>query len=136
MSNGKIKDTGEEAAPREILIEAPGLKIKGVLNKTLTARKVWEALPFEGAANVWGEEVYFIIPVAAELENGREVVQLGDIGYWPPGKAFCFFFGPTPVSRGNEIRPYSPVTVVGKIAGDPGELKKVKEGERVRIIRL
>jgi hypothetical protein len=62
-------------------------------------------------------------------------VEAGDLGYWPPGRAFCIFFGPTPASEGGEIRPASPVNVVGRVAGDPTVFRKVRAGTRVRIER-
>jgi hypothetical protein len=100
-----------------------------------TAKKIWEALPIEARANTWGDEIYFGIPVEADPENPREVVELGDLAYWPPGNAFCIFFGRTPASRGDEIRPASAVNVFGKVEGDPKVFKKVRSGERVRIER-
>lgn len=100
-----------------------------------TAQAVWGALPIEARASTWGDEVYFSIPVEVEAENPREIVELGDIGYWPPGSAFCIFFGPTPASRGDEIRPASPVNVFGKVIGDPKVFKKVRSGERVNLER-
>jgi hypothetical protein len=101
-----------------------------------TARRIWEALPIDARANTWGDEIYFGIPVDAEPENPREVVDLGDLAYWPPGNAFCIFFGRTPASRGDEIRPASAVNVFGKVKGDPKVFKKVRSGERVRIERV
>ena len=101
-----------------------------------TAKAVWEALPIEARANTWGDDIYFGIPVDADPENPREVVELGDIAYWPPGNAFCIFFGRTPASRGDEIRPASAVNVFGKVEGDPKVFKKVRSGERVRIERV
>jgi|TARA_B100002003_G_scaffold250828_1_gene291700 hypothetical protein len=103
------------------------------LNDTQTAGAVWDALPIQGNGSTWGEEIYFRIPVDAELENGQEVVDLGDLGYWPPGQAFCLFFGLTPASRGDEIRPASEVTVIGKMTGDIGVLKGVSSGSPVVI---
>lgn len=100
-----------------------------------TARRIWEALPIEARANTWGDEIYFGIPVDADPENPREVVDLGDLAYWPPGNAFCIFFGRTPASRGDEIRPASAVNVFGKVKGDPKVFKKVRSGERIRIER-
>jgi len=100
-----------------------------------TAQAVWEALPLEAGANTWGDEIYFSIPVEVEAEDPREVVDLGDLGYWPPGNAFCIFFGPTPASRGDEIRPASPVNVFGRVTGDPKVFRKVRAGERVRVER-
>ncbi len=98
-----------------------------------TAQAIWEALPIEARANSWGDEIYFSIPVEIGSENPKEVVEMGDLGYWPPGNAFCIFFGPTPASRGGEIRPASPVNVFGRVVGDPRVFKKVRSGERVTI---
>jgi hypothetical protein len=100
-----------------------------------TSRAIWEALPIEARANTWGDEIYFSIPVEAEAENTKEVVEMGDLGYWPPGSAFCVFFGRTPASRGDEIRPASPVNVFGRVEGDPRVFKKVGGGEKVTIER-
>ncbi|MEA3485440.1 MAG: cyclophilin-like family protein, partial [Candidatus Aerophobetes bacterium] len=86
-----------------------------------------------GGANTWGEEIYFSIPVKMELENAKAVVSEGDLGYWPPGTAFCIFFGLTPASQGDEIRPASPVNVFGRIIGDPKIFKKVKSGAEIIV---
>jgi len=98
-----------------------------------TAKAIYEALPIKGNANLWGDEIYFSIPVEANPENGKSVVELGDLAYWPPGNAFCIFFGPTLMSRGDEIRPASAVNVFGKITGDPKIFKKVRNGEKVTL---
>lgn len=100
-----------------------------------TADVIWNALPLEGLANTWGSEIYFPIPVNQGLENAKEVVGLGDVCYWPPGNAFCIFFGKTPASRGEEIRAASPVNVFAKIEGEPKLLRSVKDGESVRLER-
>jgi hypothetical protein len=103
------------------------------LNNTKTASVVVSALPFESIAHRWGEEIYFEIPLKLELENGKEVLEIGDVAYWPPGKSMCIFFGPTPSSKGNEVRAYSPVSVFGRIIGDAKIFRNVKEGERIRV---
>jgi len=114
-------------------------KSTGTITATLTeenpetAKAFTEALPITGQANTWGDEIYFTVPVEAMEENSKPVVELGDIAFWPPGNAFCIFFGRTPMSRGDEIRPASPVNVFGKIDGDPTVFKKVRSGEEVRI---
>jgi uncharacterized protein len=72
--------------------------------------------------------------VSASAEP-KDVVALGDVGYWPPGHAFCIFFGLTPTSRGDEIRPASPVNVVGRVSGDATVFKKVRAGTRVTLER-
>jgi hypothetical protein len=101
-----------------IRITAGAIETEAELNNTRTAQEIWEALPIKGRVNLWGDEIYFSIPLRLQLEAGQEVVNAGDLGYWPDGNAFCIFFGPTPVSQGDEIRPASPVTVFGKVIGD------------------
>ncbi|MCS7253948.1 MAG: cyclophilin-like fold protein [Armatimonadota bacterium] len=118
---------------KRIRITAGSISVEAELNDTETARKIWDALPITGVANRWGDEIYFRIPVRCEEENPREVVDVGDLGYWRPGSAFCIFFGPTPASRGNEIRPASPVNVFGKVIGDATVLRDVKDGDEVKI---
>ena len=120
---------------REIRITAGAVVMSATLNDTASAGMIWDALPIEASASTWGEEIYFGIPVETGEELGQEVVELGDLGYWPPGSAFCMFFGRTPMSRGDEIRPASPVTVVGRMTGDPTVLKSVPSGAMVLVER-
>jgi len=109
--------------------------VEATLNESLTAKTIHEALPLEARANTWGDEIYFSVPVELGPEDPREVVELGDLGYWPPGGAFCIFFGRTPASRGSEIRPASPVNVFGKVHGDPAVFRRVNPGDRIRLER-
>ena len=118
---------------QEVRISSGSVEMSATLNDTATARSVVVALPIQASANTWGDEIYFGIPVDAGLEEGQEVVEMGDLGYWPPGRAFCIFFGRTPASRGDEIRPASAVTVVGKINGDPTVFKQVRSGAQITI---
>jgi hypothetical protein len=118
---------------KKIKITAGSLVVDAELNDIRTASAVWDALPIQANGSTWGDEVYFRIPVEAELENGQEVVELGDLGYWPPGQAFCLFFDPTPTSQGVEVRPANEVTVIGKISGDSGVLKGISSGSSVLI---
>ena len=96
---------------------------------------MWDALPIESAASTWGDEIYFRTPFRVKEDDAQEVVDMGDVGYWPPDQALCLFFGPTPASRGDEIRPASPVNVLGKIEGDATALKDVGSGEKVTVER-
>ena len=118
---------------KKIRIKAGSTQVTAGLNTTKTAEAIWAALPITGKANRWGGEIYFSVPVSLEPENAREVVSAGDLGYWPPGNAFCIFFGPTPVSKGREIRPASPVNVFGKIIGDAKVLRQVASGAEITI---
>ena len=118
---------------QKIQIKLNQIKITAELNESNTARAIWEALPIKGQVNLWGDEIYFSIPLSLELEDGKELVNVGDLGYWPQGKAFCIFFGPTPVSRGDEIRPASSVSVFGKVSGDLSILKQITSGTEIII---
>ena len=122
----------EEKMGKKIRILVGDLKIEAELNESKTAQLIWEALPIEAKANTWGEEIYFGIPVKTGIEEGaREVVSSGELGYWPTGHAFCIFFGPTPASKGDEIRAASPVNVIGKVSSDPKVFRKARDGEKV-----
>ncbi len=106
------------------------LSMDAELNDSSTAKKVAEALPLTASFSTWGEEIYFAIPVDAELdETAREVVELGDLGYWPTGSAFCIFFGQTPMSEPGKIVPASAVNIIGKVIGNAAKFKEVM-GER------
>ncbi len=116
----------------KIRILIDDLKVEAELNDSKTAQLIWEALPIEAKANLWGEEIYFSIPVKTGLEKGaKEVVSAGDLGYWPTGHAFCIFFGPTPASRGDEIRAASAVNLIGKVLSDPKVFRKAKDREKI-----
>lgn len=98
------------------------------------AKAITGTLPFETVPNEWGDEFYFEIPVAYDLDStATSAVRIGDIGYWPPGKALAIFFGPTPMSTGGDPVPASDVNVVGKVLGDATMLKKAKGAGKLRI---
>ena len=103
---------------KKIRIQAGIVEMSAELNESKTAQSIWEALPITGNANRWGDEIYFSIPLNLGTEDGKEVVTIGDLAYWAPGNAFCIFFGPTPASQGDEVRPASAVSIFGKIIGD------------------
>jgi hypothetical protein len=122
--------------PRTITINAGGVEARAELNDSGTADAIWNALPIEARASTWGDEIYFGIPVQLAEEQAQATVALGDLGYWPPGNAFCIFFGPTPASRTrDEIRPASPVNVLGRVVGDAAPFKQVRSGETVTLER-
>ncbi|MEW6717263.1 MAG: cyclophilin-like fold protein [Chloroflexota bacterium] len=122
---------------KQIRISSGEVEVTAELNDTPTALKIWEALPVEGVANTWGDEVYFNIPVIADQEPGaRAEVEVGELGYWPMGSAFCIFFGPTPVSTDDKPRAYSPVNVIGWIVDEVTVLKSVRDGDMVIVQRV
>ena len=118
---------------KKITITVEDIKMSAELNDSETAQKIWKTLPIEGSVNTWGDEIYFSIPVNVGLENAKAVVSKGDLGYWPPGNAFCIFFGLTPASQGDEIKPASPVNIFGKVIGDSTVFKKVRSGAKIIV---
>ena len=120
---------------RAIRITAGAVSVEARLNDSKTAGAIWNALPIAAKGQTWGDEIYFDIGVTAPPEQARDVVDVGDLAYWPPGQAFCIFFGRTPASQGDECRAASPVNVVGKIVGDARMFTKVRSGSRVTIER-
>ena len=114
------------------MIRVGTLSLEAELNDTPTANKIAAALPIRTSFNTWGDEIYFAIPVNAALDDSaQEVVELGDLGYWPPGKAFCIFFGQTPASQPGKIMPASAVNVIGKVLGDATRFKTVMREREV-----
>lgn len=121
---------------KHIQITAGFIALKATLYENETADAIWERLPIEGHTNRWGEEIYFPIPVELrETEDARQEMDIGELGYWPTGSAFCIFFGPTPVSRGSQPRAYSNVNPFGKVDGDATILSNVRDGEEIKVAK-
>jgi len=120
-----------------IILETESREISIELNGSDTAKKIIGSLPVRSNSNGWGDEIYFSIPVDAPLEDPLEILEVGDVAYWPPGKAFCIFFGKTPASSGNRPQAASPVTLIGRISDikDIKILKELKTGREV-VLRL
>jgi len=116
-----------------IKIEFNEISIEAELNDSKTANNIKKILPISNTVNIWGDEIYFQIDVNDDENNAKEIVELGDIGFWPPGNAFCLFFGLTPLSQKDEIKPASPINVVGKLKGNLDSLKSIKIGENVKV---
>ncbi|MCX7965051.1 MAG: cyclophilin-like fold protein [Syntrophorhabdaceae bacterium] len=122
--------------PTEIEITIKDITVKAELFDTECAKAITNALPVEAIPNEWGDEFYFTIPVEFTLdETATEDVNIGDIGYWPPGCALAIFFGPTPLSRGIKPVPASKVNIVGRIKDDPKMLKNAKGADKVKIYK-
>jgi hypothetical protein len=119
-----------------ISIKASTIQVQVEMNNTRTTKALIGILPVKAKVNTWGDEIYFDIPLNMEIENGKQVVEMGDVAYWPEGPCLCLFFGQTPASRGNEIRAASPVTVLGRIVGDPKVLKSVRSGAEVTVEKV
>jgi hypothetical protein len=134
LMNLILSRQGESKMRKKIRILVSELKVEAELDESKTGQLIWEGLPIEAKTNLWGEEIYFTIPVKTGLEpDAKEVVSAGELGYWPTGHAFCIFFGPTPASRGEEIRAASAVNVIGRVLSDPQVFLKVKEGVKITL---
>ena len=120
---------------KSLTITVGKIKLEAELNESTAASLIWDALPFEAKGQTWGDEIYFRIPVDADLEKPRRTVEVGDLGYWPPGNAFCIFYGQTPASSGDEIVPASPVEVIGRVTSDVTVLKDIEDPGIVRVER-
>ena len=119
----------------KIIFEFENISVEAELNDSPTSKDLINLLPLEGISQIWGEEIYFSTSINRENDDwAKETVELGDIAFWPPGNAICLFFGKTPVSQGDEIRPASPTNVMGKIIGDLEILKTVNLGDKVKVI--
>ena len=124
-----MTDTG-----RRIRILAGDVEARAGLNDGPTADRIWDALPIQGTANRWGEEIYFSIPVECPAEaDARIEMAVGEIAYWPPGSAFCIFFGPTPASEGAVPRAASDVNPLGRVEGDASRFTRVPDGAPVTL---
>jgi hypothetical protein len=117
-----------------IRIRAGDVECDAELNDSDTARRIADALPIEGDARRWGEEIYFEIAVEAdEAEDAREEMEVGELAFWPPGNAFCIFFGRTPASTGERPRAASNVNPVGRVVSDAKVFTGVRNGAPVKI---
>jgi hypothetical protein len=118
----------------KIRIIIGSLSMEAELNDTPTSKMVAEILPIKTSFNTWGDEIYFAIPVDSDLdETAKEEVMIGDLAYWRAGKAFCIFFGPTPMSSSGKIVPASAVNMIGKVIGDATRFKEVMGESSVRL---
>jgi hypothetical protein len=120
--------------PIQIKITMKEISCNAELFDTECANAVADKLPIESRPNEWGDEFYFEIPVKMPLDDTATTkVKIGDIGYWPPGNALAIFFGPTPMSSGDDPVPASEVNLVGRITGDATILKKAKGDNKIKI---
>ena len=127
------KSGNDNKIKKTINILTGQLDIKVQLNETKTAKEFFEILPISSNVNIWGDEIYFSIPLKADIENGIEEVDIGTIAFWPPGSALCIFFGKTPASQSDKPQAASPVTIIGNIVNIEiiKELKEIRDGEKI-----
>ena len=120
--------------PNYIQITAGKIQVKAEIFNTPTAQEIVKALPIKSQVNRWGGEIYFTIPISIPIEkDSRDVLEPGELGYWPNGNAFCIFFGSTPASQGDECRAASNVNVFGKVVGVLSPLWDVEDENEVMV---
>lgn len=119
-----------------IKITAGAVAVAAELGDTPLAEAIAAKLPIETTPSEWGDEFYFAIPVRAALdETATTKVKAGEIGFWPPGNAMAIFFGPTPMSNGDDPVPASAVCLIGRITDDATLLRKARGARKIRIER-
>lgn len=119
---------------REVVFKVGAIELRARLADTATALKIWNALPLAAAVQTWGDEIYFDVPVSSDREpDARDVVEAGDIAFWPDGKAIAIGFGPTPISRNSEIRLASPCNIWAHAVDDVRVLRTVESGAEIIV---
>lgn len=118
---------------KKITITTPQVNVEAKLNDSKTAEAIWDSLPLTGSVQTWGDEIYFGIPVEEKEENPVSEVNVGNLAYWPDGRFFCIFFGKTPISTDSSIIPAGPVNIIGHLVTEPEVLRKVLDGEEIKI---
>ena len=122
---------------RRLKMTIGNVEIDAELFDTPTADAIWAALPFSAKAETWGKEVYFTTPVRTKLEpNAKDVIEPGDLAFWVEGSAIAIGFGPTPASRGDEIRLVAPTNIWGRSLQDVKQLSRVRAGAQIHVQAL
>ena len=122
---------------RKLRMTIGGIEITAELFDTPTADALYGAAPFTSSASTWGEEVYFSTPVSLDREPGaKAVVEAGELAFWVEGSSIAIGFGPTPISRGDEIRLAAPTNIWGRAVEDVRTLASVRSGAAIRVEKV
>jgi len=125
------------SATRKLKMTIGSVKLEAELFDTPTADAIYAKLPFNSMASTWGDEVYFATPVQVRKEaDAKDVVEAGELAFWVEGDSIAIGFGPTPISRGKEIRLAARTNIWGKALGPVTPLRKVKDGDFIRVEKV
>jgi hypothetical protein len=120
-----------------IRITIGDLEFEAELNDTNAAQAIHRSLPLESSVNRWGDEIYFRTTIETKPDQDmRDIMEPGELAYWPPGKAFCIFWGPTPASVNDEPRAAGDVVPIGQITSNLDALARTRDGQPICIERL
>jgi len=122
---------------RKLKMTIGPVKLEAELFDTPTADAIYAKLPFNSMASTWGDEVYFPTPVRVSKEaDAKDVVEAGELAFWVEGDSIAIGFGPTPISRGKEIRLAARTNIWGKALEPVTQLRKVKDGDFIRVEKV
>ena len=122
--------------PTPITVRIETITLTGTLNDSPAALALAKTLPLSCKLSRWGEEYYGAIPGGLGVKedaSAREVLEIGELAYWPPGSALCVFWGATPASQGDECRAASPVLPLGQVTGDWTAVSQLGGTVNVRV---
>jgi len=98
------------AMAQKIFIEVSGRTLEAELSDSKAGQIISSSLPLTAQMSRWGDECYGSVGIdVPEDGTAREMMGGGEMAYWPPGRALCIFFGPTPASMDDRPRAASPV---------------------------
>lgn len=116
---------------KECIIEIGPIVLEMEFYDTETAKLIYDQLPFAGTLQKWGQEVSFDVPFPdISLEaDARQVLNVGEVGYWTEGSSITIYYGETPASLGDQPGETTPVNVFGKIKTNVSELSSADVGD-------
>lgn len=125
-----------ELSEQKLVVKVSEKEFIFQLYDTITTQKLIENVPFNGTTQTWGDEFYFPIPMSSKLDEFCTATpDVGTIAYWPTGRMFCTFYGPTPMSTDNQPVAASEVNLLGYLIDKDqiALLKTIQDGENVKV---
>ncbi len=118
----------------KITLTVNGTAFAAELNDGPAAKEILGKLPLEISMSRWGDEYYGGAGLSTPVQDdARDTMEVGELAVWPPGKAFCIFFGPTPASSDDRPVAASDANPVGRMLDDSSPLKSMGSSVRVKL---